>query len=111
MVQAVPGYHTLIAHPMDLSTMADKAAHGAYKSFTPFVHDFELMIRNCLQFNRNNVFFYKAGERMKRMVCRASTVHEAGAGRQDYIRLPRTLRAAVGGGTAFGCRVAFVPIG
>ncbi len=69
--QAVPGYHTLIAHPMDLSTMADKAAHGAYKSFAPFVADFELMIRNCLQFNRNNVFFYKAGERMKRMVVRA----------------------------------------
>ena len=63
----VPGYRTIVSHPMDLSTMHAKAQKGAYKSWSDLYDDFRLMIDNCTTFNRNNATFYKYGLRMKRL--------------------------------------------
>jgi hypothetical protein len=46
-----PTYSTLISKPMDLGTMAAKLQHGQYRTAADFKADFDLMIRNCLDFN------------------------------------------------------------
>ena len=68
LLQSVPGYSTIVKEPMDLTTMQAKVQSNDYRSFAAFQSDFDLMIKNCLKFNHNNPFYFKAGQRMKRMV-------------------------------------------
>ena len=50
-VCGVPDYYTVVANPMDLSTMCEKAASGNYESVNAVRSDFNLVISNCLQYN------------------------------------------------------------
>lgn len=45
------GYRTVVHHPMDLGTMAEKAAGGVYVDEVPLIADFHLMCNNALRYN------------------------------------------------------------
>ena len=47
----VPGYHSVIANPIDLSTMKTKNDRREYRSREDFRADVKLMIDNCVLFN------------------------------------------------------------
>jgi histone acetyltransferase len=47
----VPGYHSVISHPMSLSVMRQKNERGVYTDKEDFRSDVRLMIDNCIMFN------------------------------------------------------------
>ncbi|XP_032526779.2 bromodomain-containing protein homolog isoform X1 [Danaus plexippus] len=61
----VPDYSTVVKHPMDLSTMGKKLDRGIYKTIDDVEADFQLMIDNCLTYNKKDTVFYKAGVKMR----------------------------------------------
>lgn len=61
----VPGYYAIIKKPMDLTTMRSKLA--SYKRVADLKQDFLLMMKNCDTFNRQNVYFWNYGNRIRRM--------------------------------------------
>lgn len=63
----VPGYSNFIKKPMDLKTMKSRFDRGVYKKVADLKVDFQLMIDNCLKFNKDNQFFYQHGHRFKRI--------------------------------------------
>ena len=52
---------------MDLNTMRKKLSMGKYRRVADIRADFILMMDNCTKFNRGNAFFYKYGQRMRRI--------------------------------------------
>ena len=50
---------------MDFSTMRQKLADYEYVNFDLFESDFNLIIRNCLDFNQEDTVFYRAALRMR----------------------------------------------
>ncbi|KAH0365825.1 hypothetical protein KCU65_g5860, partial [Aureobasidium melanogenum] len=54
-----PGYYTTITSPIDLATMATKLNNGAYSDAQAFKKDFDLMIKNCHDYNGGNPDFIK----------------------------------------------------
>ncbi|XP_072934493.1 bromodomain-containing protein homolog isoform X2 [Epargyreus clarus] len=64
-LQEVPDYSTIVKHPMDLSTMGKKLDRGSYKTIDDVEGDFQLMIDNCLTYNKKDTVFYKAGVKMR----------------------------------------------
>ena len=63
--EEVPEYYDVIKAPMDLRTMREKVESHEYTCVDEFEADFELMIRNCLEFNDKETTFYKQGIRMR----------------------------------------------
>ncbi|KAM0731850.1 Bromodomain-containing protein-like protein [Formica fusca] len=61
----VPDYLEIVSHPMDLSTMQAKLEKQEYDSIAAFETDFNLMVSNCLAYNRKDTMFYRAGIKMK----------------------------------------------
>ncbi|KAG8708250.1 hypothetical protein FRC09_001362 [Ceratobasidium sp. 395] len=51
-----PTYLEEIKHPMDLGTVGTKLRAGKYKTMEAFKGDFDLIIRNCRQFNYPGTF-------------------------------------------------------
>ncbi|KHJ96794.1 Bromodomain protein [Oesophagostomum dentatum] len=49
-----PDYHTIIAHPMDFSTMRQKIEDDAYQNITEMRTDAELIVSNALTYNNPN---------------------------------------------------------
>ena len=47
----LPNYYVEIEHPMDLTTMYDKADSQKYHGFADLVSDFLLIPDNCFLFN------------------------------------------------------------
>lgn len=64
-VTEVPDYTDVVKHPMDLSTMKLKLQSGMYFSLSDMESDFNLMIKNCLDYNNRDTFYYKAGQKMR----------------------------------------------
>ncbi|XP_012280063.1 peregrin isoform X2 [Orussus abietinus] len=61
----VPDYLDIVTHPMDLSTMEAKLERQEYDTLASFEEDFNLMVSNCLAYNRKDTMFYRAGVRMR----------------------------------------------
>ncbi|XP_076684040.1 bromodomain-containing protein 140 [Andrena cerasifolii] len=61
----VPDYLEIVTHPMDLSTMQGKMERQEYDTIGSFEADFNLMVSNCLAYNRKDTMFYRAGTKMK----------------------------------------------
>ncbi|TGZ52969.1 bromodomain-containing protein homolog [Temnothorax longispinosus] len=61
----VPDYLDIVSKPMDLSTMQAKLEKQDYDSIAAFEADFNLMVKNCLEYNRKDTMFYRAGMKMK----------------------------------------------
>ncbi|KAK2582582.1 hypothetical protein KPH14_004870 [Odynerus spinipes] len=61
----VPDYLDIVTHPMDLSTMQAKIERQEYDTIGAFEADFNLMVNNCLAYNRKDTMFYRAGLKMK----------------------------------------------
>jgi histone acetyltransferase len=55
----VPDYHKVIRTPMDLKTMDTKLESNLYPDMESFVHDVELMIRNCKTYNQEHTVYHK----------------------------------------------------
>ncbi|XP_043674044.1 peregrin [Vespula pensylvanica] len=64
-IKEVPDYLDIVSHPMDLSTMQNKIEKQEYDTIGAFETDFNLMVNNCLAYNRKDTMFYRAGLKMK----------------------------------------------
>ncbi|XP_020284725.1 peregrin isoform X2 [Pseudomyrmex gracilis] len=64
-IKEVPDYLEIVSQPMDLSTMEAKLKENEYDSILAFEADFNLMVNNCLAYNRKDTMFYRAGTKMK----------------------------------------------
>ncbi|OXU28273.1 hypothetical protein TSAR_009487 [Trichomalopsis sarcophagae] len=64
-IEEVPDYLDIVTHPMDLSTMEAKIDRSEYDSISAFEADFNLMVNNCLAYNRKDTMFYRAGVKMR----------------------------------------------
>ncbi|CAD6231487.1 GSCOCG00001434001-RA-CDS [Cotesia congregata] len=63
--EEVPDYLDIVTEPMDLSTMEAKIDKQEYDSISAFQSDFNLMVSNCLAYNRKDTMFYRAGLKMR----------------------------------------------
>ncbi|XP_014212581.1 peregrin [Copidosoma floridanum] len=64
-IEEVPDYLDIVTHPMDLSTIEAKIDSQEYDSISAFESDFNLMVSNCLAYNRKDTMFYRAGVKMR----------------------------------------------
>ncbi|CAI5448974.1 unnamed protein product [Caenorhabditis angaria] len=62
----VEGYSTIIKNPMDLSKIRKSIDKQKYDSIAEMRKDVQLMIENCMKFNRENPYYYDYGKRFKR---------------------------------------------
>ncbi|RKP34890.1 Bromodomain-containing protein, partial [Dimargaris cristalligena] len=46
-----PDYYEVIKYPMDLGTMSKKLKNLQYPSKAAFVHDLDLIYKNCFTYN------------------------------------------------------------
>lgn len=63
-----PGYFSIITTPIDLSTIRSKLDNRKYSSSQEFTSDLELMIENCVKYNRPDTEVYKCGEEFNRVI-------------------------------------------
>ncbi|KAI2790520.1 hypothetical protein POX_d06037 [Penicillium oxalicum] len=61
----IPTYHSVIKHPMDLSTIKAKLATGQYENAKEFHSDVKLMFRNCYRFNLQGDPTWVAGKSLE----------------------------------------------
>ncbi|XP_045615896.1 peregrin isoform X4 [Procambarus clarkii] len=61
----VHDYLDVVKHPMDLSTMRQKAQTHQYRDVDQFASDFELMIDNCLIYNAKETIFYRTAVKLR----------------------------------------------
>jgi hypothetical protein len=66
-VNQVPGYHDIIKHPMDLSTLKMNLTGFKYKSTKHFLHDMERIFKNCTEFNPPDTVFYTEAKRISKL--------------------------------------------
>ncbi|GAB6025856.1 hypothetical protein CHUAL_011834 [Chamberlinius hualienensis] len=59
-----PGYSSIIAHPMDFSTMRTKTDNNEYSSVSDFMDDIRLLCDNCMTYNRPDTIYHKTAKRM-----------------------------------------------
>ena len=64
----VPDYLNVVKHPMDLSTMRQKAQAHQYQTVEQFASDFDLMVDNCLIYNHRDTVFYRAAIKLRDQV-------------------------------------------
>lgn len=62
--QIAPGYSTIIAHPMDFSTMKRKITQDDYSNILEFRSDFELMCHNAMKYNRPDTIYWQAAKKL-----------------------------------------------
>ncbi|KZO97372.1 hypothetical protein CALVIDRAFT_497648, partial [Calocera viscosa TUFC12733] len=62
----VPGYRTVIKHPMDLGTMAARVDKGRYKSMDEFRDDFLLVTTNAKTFNPPSTIFHTEAAKLEK---------------------------------------------
>lgn len=60
-----PGYSTMIAYPMDFSTMRNKISTDQYYTVDNFKSDFEVMVQNCCTYNGPDTIFFQAAKKLK----------------------------------------------
>lgn len=59
-----PGYSTIIANPMDFSTMKKRIKDGKYITIEEYQEDFKLMCDNCMTYNQPETIYYKAAKKL-----------------------------------------------
>ena len=59
-----PGYSSVIAQPMDFSTMRNKIITDQYFDVTDFKTDFNLMINNCCLYNNPDTVYYDIAKKV-----------------------------------------------
>lgn len=59
-----PGYSSIIAHPIDFSTINKKIDDREYRSVAEFKADIKLMCDNAMTYNRSDTVYYKSAKRM-----------------------------------------------
>lgn len=59
-----PGYSSIIAHPMDFSTMRTKIENNEYPTLADFTTDLKLLCDNAMTYNRPDTIYYKAAKKM-----------------------------------------------
>jgi len=62
--QIAPGYSTIIARPMDFSTMKRKITQDEYSNILEFRSDFELMCENAMKYNRPDTIYWQAAKKL-----------------------------------------------
>jgi bromodomain-containing factor 1 len=63
----LPDYHTIITHPMDLSTIEQNLARGEYNSPLDFESDVRLMFANCYRYNPPTLPIHKMAKDLERI--------------------------------------------
>uniref|UniRef100_A0A6P4ETU9 Bromodomain-containing protein 2 n=1 Tax=Drosophila rhopaloa TaxID=1041015 RepID=A0A6P4ETU9_DRORH len=61
----VPDYHTLIKHPMDLSTIKKRLHNNYYWQADEALDDFELIFENCMLYNLEGTPVHQAGKELR----------------------------------------------
>lgn len=61
----IPTYHSVIKHPMDMSTIKAKLNTGQYENAKEFHSDVKLMFKNCYRFNLEGDPIYLAGKSLE----------------------------------------------
>nr|XP_047122715.1 bromodomain-containing protein 1 isoform X2 [Hydra vulgaris] len=64
--EQAPDYHEFIKNPMDFSTMQQKLSDYEYMSFDDFEADFNLIIKNCMDFNNEDTKYYRSAMRLRK---------------------------------------------
>ncbi len=64
----VPTYYEEIKEPMDFQKMQAKINKLEYKNFAQFECDFNLIVKNCCQFNQKASIYHKAATKFKEQV-------------------------------------------
>lgn len=59
-----PGYSSIIAHPMDLSTIGKNITSGHYRNLGDFKADVKLMCDNAMKYNRVETIYYKSANKL-----------------------------------------------
>jgi hypothetical protein len=67
-IKDVPTYYQVIKEPMDFNKIKNNIDSFKYFNFKQFENDFNLIINNCLQFNKQNQFYYKIGLKLREQV-------------------------------------------
>ena len=67
-IKDVPTYYQVIKEPIDFNKIKNNIDSFKYFNFKQFENDFNLIINNCLQFNKQNQFYYKLAIRLKEEV-------------------------------------------
>lgn len=64
-IEEVPDYLDFIKNPMDFSTMSSKIEKNVYQNYEQFESDFNLMIENCMTYNNEGTYYYKAAVKLR----------------------------------------------
>ena len=75
----IPTYHSVIKHPMDMSTIKAKLNTGQYENAKEFHSDVKLMFRNCYRFNLDGDPIFLAGKSLEEVF------DKKWSGKQEYL--------------------------
>lgn len=75
----IPTYHSVIKHPMDMSTIKAKLTTGQYENAKEFHSDVKLMFKNCYRFNLEGDPIYLAGKSLEEVF------DKKWSGKQEYL--------------------------
>uniref|UniRef100_A0A4W3KC18 Bromodomain and PHD finger containing 1 n=1 Tax=Callorhinchus milii TaxID=7868 RepID=A0A4W3KC18_CALMI len=64
-LKEVPDYLDHIKKPMDFKTMKQQLEEHLYRTFDEFEEDFNVIVKNCLQYNAKDTIFYRAAIRLR----------------------------------------------
>jgi protein polybromo-1 len=57
--EKLPEYYEIVLNPVDFKTIASKIRSGAYKTWSAFEDDIQLLVNNCKKFNPSTSQIYK----------------------------------------------------
>lgn len=63
----IPDYHTIISHPMDISTIEKNLNQGEYAHPEEFESDIRLMFNNCYRYNPPALPIYKMAKELEKV--------------------------------------------
>jgi bromodomain-containing factor 1 len=63
----IPDYHTIITHPMDISTIERNLNNGEYDSPESFESDVRLMFNNCYRYNPPALPVHKMAKELEKV--------------------------------------------